>query len=104
MNLPACIAKIFYPNAQLIVSERNTTQILTRNLKILYALYRLANYIAPNSHSQSKYLSDRYPKYKYKIRTITNFLHVNRFVPAAINRSPYNNIIHRNKNVVKYES
>lgn len=26
------------------------------------------------------------------------------FVLAAINRSPYNNIIHRNKNVVKYES
>lgn len=82
MNLPACIAKIFYPKAQLIVSERNTTQILTRNLKILYALYRLADYIVPNSHSQSKYLSDRYPKYKYKIRTITNFVHVDRFVPA----------------------
>lgn len=82
MSLPACVAKIFYSKAKLIVSERNTTQVLTRSLKLLYAMYRFADYIVPNSHSQCQYLSDRYPQYKSKIRTITNFVHVDRFTPA----------------------
>lgn len=82
MGLPACVAKIFCPKVKLIVSERNTTQVLTRSLKVLYALYRFADYIVPNSYSQSQYLSEKYPQYKNKIKTITNFVHVDRFVPA----------------------
>lgn len=82
MSLPACVAKIFCPKVKLIVSERNTTQILTRSLKVLYALYRFADYIVPNSHSQSQYLSEKYPQYRSKIKTITNFVHVDRFTPA----------------------
>lgn len=82
MNLPACVAKIFVPNIKLIVSERNTTQKLSSSFKLLYTLYRFADYIVPNSHAQSTYLSNRYPKYVDKIRTITNFVHSHRFVPA----------------------
>lgn len=82
MSLPACVAKIFCPKVKLIVSERNTTQVLTRSAKVLYALYRFADYIVPNSHAQSQYLSNRYPQYKDKIKTITNFVHIDRFVPA----------------------
>ena len=85
MSLPACVAKIFCPKVKLIVSERNTTQVLTRSAKVLYALYRFADYIVPNSHAQSQYLSNRYPQYKDKIKTITNFVHVDRFVPAEEN-------------------
>ena len=82
MNLPACIAKVFLPHINLIVSERNTTQKLSKKFKLLYALYRFADWIVPNSYAQSNYLLNRYPKYCDKIRTITNFVNGDRFIPA----------------------
>lgn len=78
-SLIACIAKIFNPKMKLIVSERNTTQIITKNEKIRFFLYRWANAIVPNSYSQEKFIKTNYPKLADKITTITNFVDLEKF-------------------------
>lgn len=78
-SLIACIAKIFNPKMKLIVSERNTTQVITKNVKIRFFLYRWANAIVPNSYSQEKFIKSQYPKLADKVTTITNFVDLEKF-------------------------
>lgn len=78
-SLIACIAKIFNPKIKLIVSERNTTQVITKNVKIRFFLYRWANAIVPNSYSQEKFIKSHYPKLVNKVTTITNFVDLKKF-------------------------
>ena len=78
-SLIACIAKIFNPKMRLIVSERNTTQVITKNEKIRFFLYRWANAIVPNSYSQEKFIKTYYPKLASKVTTITNFVDLEKF-------------------------
>lgn len=78
-SLIACIAKILNPKMMLIVSERNTTQIITKNEKIRFFLYRWANAIVPNSYSQEKFIKSHYPKLVNKVTTITNFVDLEMF-------------------------
>ena len=66
----------------LIVSERNTTQSITRREKLLFYLYRWADYIVPNSHAQGRFLSSYSPKLAPKINVITNFVDTTRFSPT----------------------
>ena len=78
-SLIACIAKILSPKIKLIVSERNTTQVITKNEKIRFFLYRWANAIVPNSYSQEKFIKSHYPKLTNKVTTITNFVDLEKF-------------------------
>lgn len=78
-----CIAKMF-TNFKLIVSERNTTQKLSRNARMRFWLYRFADWIVPNSYTQSRFLETHYPTYRDKIRTITNYTDVNSFIPSSV--------------------
>ena len=78
-SLIACIAKILSPKIKLIVSERNTTQVITQNEKIRFFLYRWANAIVPNSYSQEKFIKSHYPKLADKVTTITNFVDLEKF-------------------------
>lgn len=77
----ACIAKMLGGRFRLIVSERNTTQTLSLRDKVIFHLYRYADVIVPNSYSQTSFLCDHYPKFKGKIRTITNFIDTELFKP-----------------------
>lgn len=83
VNIATCVASLFF-KTNLIVSERNTSQELTMKERVLFQLYRLANYIVPNSFSQAKFIETHYPQYKNKICTITNFVDVNHFVPSTV--------------------
>lgn len=82
VNLAACIACLFY-RTNLIVSERNTNQRLVMKDRLLFELYRLANYIVPNSYSQARFIVSHYPHYHDKIHTITNFVDSDHFVPRS---------------------
>lgn len=77
----ACIAKMLGGKYKLIVSERNTTQVLSLREKAIFHLYRYADAIVPNSYSQTDFLCKNYPAYKGKITTITNFVDTEIFHP-----------------------
>ena len=82
-SIVACVGKIFAKKKfKLIVSERNTTQILTRNDKLRFFLFRVADYIVPNSHSQYKFISEHYSNLVSKTKTITNVIDTKKFCPA----------------------
>lgn len=63
----------------LIASERNTTQIISMNERIRFFLYKWVDAIVPNSYAQEKFLLQHYPWMKVKIKTITNFVDLDRF-------------------------
>ena len=75
-----CIAKIFR-RFKLIVSERNTTQSLSRNVRLRFFLYHFADWIVPNSYTQGRFITKNYPEYTRKVKVITNFTDINKFIP-----------------------
>lgn len=82
-SIVACIGKFFAKKKyKLIVSERNTTQSLTRNDKLRFFLFRFADYIVPNSHSQYNFISEHYPNLVNKTKTITNVIDTKKFSPV----------------------
>ena len=81
-SMIACVLKFLGAKFRLIVSERNTTQKLTRSEKIRFFCYRWANVIVPNSHSQTKFINDHFPELSGKVKVITNFVDTEIFKPA----------------------
>ena len=77
----ACLASIPNRKFKLIVSERNTTQHTGRNEKIRFNLFRLADFIVPNSYSQADYINSEFPFLCKKVVTIPNFVDLQYFVP-----------------------
>lgn len=82
-SLIACLLRPFIRCHKLIVSERNTTQNISKKDKLRFWLYRFADWIVPNSHSQADFICNKYPKLKAKVRTITNFVDTEYFRPAT---------------------
>lgn len=76
----ACIARAF-SRFKLIVSERNTTQHVGLKDRIKFWLFRWADYIVPNSHTQGRFIAGFKPAYREKIRVITNAIDLSRFYP-----------------------
>lgn len=68
---------------RLIVSERNTTQTLTRRERLKFWLYRKADYIVPNSYSQGDFVCRHFPQYKAKTVIIPNFVDLTKFACAT---------------------
>ena len=79
-SLIAAIVKIVMKKVNVIVSERNTTQYVGLNEKVRFFLYRWVDTIVPNSYSQENFIKFRYKRLANKIRTITNFVDVEKFV------------------------
>lgn len=77
----ACIAKIIGGKFKLMVSERSTTQKMTWREHVRFFLYRWADVIVPNSHSQGHLLAKRYPWMWSRLAVITNFVDLERFYP-----------------------
>lgn len=80
-SLIACFLRPFIRCSKLIVSERNTTQSISKMDKLRFWLYRLADHIVPNSHSQAALICKHYPKLEKKVVTITNFVDTEQFSP-----------------------
>ncbi len=81
-SLAALICKPFLRKTKLLVSDRNMTPVLSKKLKLKFNLYRLADYIVPNSHTQTEILAKFYPFMKPKLHTITNFVDLKKFQPS----------------------
>lgn len=81
----ACLCKLMGSKFNLIVSERNTTQKLSVRERLKFCLYRLSDYIVPNSFTQSRFIKDHYPYLANKVNVITNFVDCNLFVPDKKN-------------------
>lgn len=86
-NILAILVRFFGCRYKLIVSERNTTQELTFREKIKFFLFRFADYIVPNSYSQTNFITTHYPQLAPKIETITNFVDTDFFKPAEIDHT-----------------
>lgn len=80
-NSIACFAAKL-AGTKLIVSERNTHQSVPLREKLIFQLYRMADYVVPNSHSEGKFVNEHFPFLKDKVVTITNFVDLNKFHPA----------------------
>ena len=78
-SMVACLTKIMGCKFHLIVSERNTTQNMGLNERIRFCLYHTADAIVPNSYAQEKFLLKHYPWMKVKMKTITNFVDLEKF-------------------------
>ena len=81
-SLIACLLRPFIRCHKLIVSERNTTQVMSKMDRLRFGLYRFADHIVPNSFSQAKFIGKHYPKLESKITAITNFVDTDYFYPA----------------------
>lgn len=77
-SMSACMAKLL-ADFRLTVSERNTTQTLTKKERLKFFLYRFADHIVPNSYSQADFIISNYPSLAGKVKVITNMIDENRF-------------------------
>lgn len=89
-SMRACVSHMFNRRYKLIVSERNTTQHIGLRERIRFALFNIADYVVPNSHSQESFIKQSFPRLTNKIVTIRNFVDLQNFVP----------IYHRNRREV----
>ena len=85
-SLVACLAKVLGCKYKLLVSERNTTQNVGMKEWVRFYLYHWADVIVPNSYSQESFLGEHHPWMKQKLKTITNFVDTNQFVPIEHTR------------------
>lgn len=75
----ACICKLLGGKFKLLVSERNTTQKLTRRERFKFWLFRWADKIVPNSYSQERFILENNLAPRAKVKTITNFVDTDYF-------------------------
>lgn len=86
-SIAACLAKIFV-KFPLIVSERNTTQVLSLSERIKFWTYLMADLIVPNSYSQARFIKSHFSYLAAKTHVVTNMVDVEKFHPAEV---PSNN-------------
>lgn len=106
-NLIGCMLKLLGLKINLIISERNTTQKIDRFTRFKFWLYRFADYIVPNSYSQTIFLERNFPYLTSKLRTINNFTDTELFnqniiTPKAIRSVLTVARIAEQKNVLNY--
>jgi len=87
-SLIACVGKILCrSHFHLIVSERNTTQTDDFRTRLRMHFFRLANYVVPNSFSQTNFIRQHYPFLRSKLYTITNCVDTDYFSPKEFDYS-----------------
>lgn len=82
----ACLLKFTGLNYNLIVSERNTNLSKTFRDTFRFNLFRVANYVVPNSYSQQKFINDNFPFLREKNHVIVNFVDTEHFYPIPRER------------------
>ena len=70
---------------KVICGERNTTTSMEWKEKLLFGgLYSIADYIVPNSHTQTIFIKGYRPKLSPKIRTIINYTDLSQFTACEL--------------------
>lgn len=72
-SMLVCAYRLLGLKYKLIVSERNTNVKYSFRDRIRFTLFRVADYVVPNSYSQQHFMESRCPYLDTKIVTITNF-------------------------------
>lgn len=85
-TMAACLSRML-KRFKLVVSERNTSQDLSGREKAKFMLYRMADCIVPNSHTQARFIEMNYPSLMRKVRTITNMLDCSPLTPLDRNQA-----------------
>lgn len=106
-NTIGCILKLMGLRFKLIVSDRTTYQKLTFSVCLRSCLYKLADYVVPNSYSQAEFLLKNFKFLKSKIVPITNATDLGKFhsVPYITNNTKRILIagrIHPQKNIPNF--
>lgn len=106
-NAIGCILKLLGMKCKLIVSERSFSMTLRRRDKICFFLYRYADYVVPNSYTQTNFIKNRYSYLANKVVTITNFTDTGLFSPLKTEQTNAVRIltvarIAKMKNVLNY--
>ena len=104
--MAACLARMI-TKFNLVVSERNTTQKLSKKERIKFYLYQFADHIVPNSFSQAKYIQANFPELYSKVTIITNMLDIDKFYKKENQKNTYLQIltvarISPQKNIINY--
>ena len=82
-NRKVCLAALLgKKDYRLIVSERNFNLKCTIADRWRFLLYRRADAVVPNCHSQEQFILKHFPHLAPKVRTIVNFTDTVRFSPA----------------------
>lgn len=82
-SMITCLLKLTGARFNLIVSERNTTQVLNSRERLRFFLYRWADQIVPNSQSQGDFINKHFLNLSGKVNVITNFVDTEKFSPAT---------------------
>lgn len=85
-SIMACLLKLSGLKYKLIVSERNTNTCKSMRDIFRFNLFRVADYVVPNSYSQQTFINDHFPFLKDKIRVIVNFVDTEQFAPVEKKR------------------
>lgn len=85
-SMIACMCKLIKIGAKLLVSERNTTQVLTLKTRLKFLLYKVADVVVANSCSQEKFVLKHFPFLQSKMCVITNFVDTDYFSPIEFSR------------------
>lgn len=80
VNACACLARLLC-KFTLIVSERSHTQHFGWKIRTQFNLYRIADYVVPNSQSEADNIENHIPGLKNKIRVIPNYVNTDVFKP-----------------------
>ncbi len=80
-NILILLCRLFGLKFKLIVSERNTTQVLSLPEKFKFQLYQCSDYVVTNSYSQYYFIEKNIPNLIEKVSVITNFVDLNYFKP-----------------------
>lgn len=84
-SIIACMLRPFLRIPVLIVSERGTSELISLKTRVRFKLWRFADFIVPNSYSQTQFIFKHTPEYSNKVVTITNFVNTNLFIPSLDN-------------------
>lgn len=90
-NVIASLIKVLKPSLNVIASERNTTQVLTRKERVRFLLYKFVDAVVANSYAQTAFIKNNYPRLSNKTHTITNYVDIVKFHPAETH--PDNSIV-----------
>lgn len=82
----ASLLKLTGLKYKLIVSERNTNLNKTIRDAFRFNLFRVADYVVPNSYSQQKFINEHFPFLNAKNRVIVNFVDIEIFHPVEKER------------------
>lgn len=84
-SIVACIGKsLCLRKFKLIVSERNTSQSITKSIRFRFFLFRyLADYVVSNSNTQYSFINKHFPNLSAKTLVIINVVDSETFSPST---------------------